>query len=336
MSYYQKKPKPNSLIYSELGKHMNVAYFTPLKRTGIAQYNKELLPYLQEHFDIDLFSNKYQLKKYTNYDANIYHIGNSKYHKYMIKNLKQNPGITVFHDIILYGIYSFSFYRKNPLIDIVKHTNVAVCHNNFAMKKLQQFNVPVKKVHHSINLPEQVGIKEELSTYDFVIGSFGNIVPSKRLDVVIRSFQEFRKQYPNSAYILVGESIKPPANIDSENVIQKGRVSMQDFYEYINSCDLCINLRYPSYGETSGSLLRIFGLGKPTVISDYAQYSEFPDDICIKVKVDKNEQENITKAMSYIKENNTLIGKRARNYIIKNHLWSNSAKEYIDILEEMK
>ena len=47
--------------------------------------------------------------------------------------------------------------------------------------------------------------------------------------------------------------------------------------------DLAVNLRYPSAGETSGTLIRAFESGKPVAVSDYAQFAEFPDDCVVKI-----------------------------------------------------
>ena len=47
--------------------------------------------------------------------------------------------------------------------------------------------------------------------------------------------------------------------------------------------DRLVNLRYPSAGETSGTLIRAFEAGKPVAVSDYAQFAEFPDDCVVKI-----------------------------------------------------
>ena len=47
-----------------------------------------------------------------------------------------------------------------------------------------------------------------------------------------------------------------------------------------------MNLRYPSAGETSGTLIRALEAGKPVAVSDYAQFAEFPDDCVVKIPFD--------------------------------------------------
>ena len=47
--------------------------------------------------------------------------------------------------------------------------------------------------------------------------------------------------------------------------------------------DICLNLRYPSNGETSGSFMRILAKGKCSIVNATGSFAEFPDDICIKL-----------------------------------------------------
>ena len=108
---------------------MKIAYFSPLnpQPSGISDYSEELLGYLRDYGDVDLFvdgftpSNPwltgsfqifdYQvepsvLEQLTNYDATIYHIGNDhRYHSAIYGVLKQHPGIVVFHDFALQDFF---------------------------------------------------------------------------------------------------------------------------------------------------------------------------------------------------------------------------------------
>ena len=78
---------------------MRIAYFSPLSpiKSGVSHYSEELLPLLQEEFDIDLIIDDYQptnkeitsrfetinylrydwLLKERGYDMNIYQLGNN-------------------------------------------------------------------------------------------------------------------------------------------------------------------------------------------------------------------------------------------------------------------
>lgn len=108
---------------------MKLAYFSPLspKHSGIADYSEELLPYLAQHAEIDLFVDgftpgnnaitqafevfDYQrnpsiLGTLSDYDATLYHIGNDhRYHAGICSTLRKHPGVAVFHDFALQDFF---------------------------------------------------------------------------------------------------------------------------------------------------------------------------------------------------------------------------------------
>ena len=59
----------------------------------------------------------------------------------------------------------------------------------------------------------------------------------------------------------------------------------------ILASDIVVNLRNPSMGEASGTLMHALAAAKPTIISDINQYREFPDKVCWKVIHDGNQAE---------------------------------------------
>ena len=61
---------------------------------------------------------------------------------------------------------------------------------------------------------------------------------------------------------------------------------IEDFNGYMAACDIVLNLRYPTVGESSGTLLRALGMGKAVVVTDVGSFREYPDEICLKAPVD--------------------------------------------------
>lgn len=53
--------------------------------------------------------------------------------------------------------------------------------------------------------------------------------------------------------------------------------------EVLANADLALNLRYPSRGEASGSLLRIWSHALPCFVSDAGYYGELPNDLVTKI-----------------------------------------------------
>ena len=79
---------------------------------------------------------------------------------------------------------------------------------------------------------------------------------------------------PEARLILVGEAhpeLPLASMIGSMSLSAHARhidfVPIEDFNGYMGACDVVLNLRYPTVGESSGTLLRALGMGKAVVVS---------------------------------------------------------------------
>jgi hypothetical protein len=61
--------------------------------------------------------------------------------------------------------------------------------------------------------------------------------------------------------------------------------------------DVCINLRHPTAGETSASLLRLLAAGKPTFVTASGSFNEIPNTAAIHVPLDRSEAEFLETAL---------------------------------------
>ena len=69
----------------------------------------------------------------------------------------------------------------------------------------------------------------------------------------------------------------------ADRVHVTGFLPFEDFEAAIAAVDLCLNLRYPTAGETSASLLRVLAAGRPAIVSDFAQFADLPAEIAPRV-----------------------------------------------------
>lgn len=76
-----------------------------------------------------------------------------------------------------------------------------------------------------------------------------------------------------------------------ENITFTGYLDETDYFSAVFSSDVVINLRNPSMGEGSATLMDALAAAKPSIISDLNQYKEFPDRVCWKLTHDGNEAE---------------------------------------------
>src|SRR5581483_1765944 len=92
-----------------------------------------------------------------------------------------------------------------------------------------------------------------------------------------------------------------------------GYTGEQDFFRYLKAVDAVVNLRYPTAGETSGTLVRALGAGLPVIVSDFGQFGELPDDVCLKVSPGPDEERQLYAQLRKLAYRPTLREQLSRN-----------------------
>jgi glycosyltransferase involved in cell wall biosynthesis/SAM-dependent methyltransferase len=175
-----------------------------------------------------------------------------------------------------------------------------------------------------------------------LIGIFGFLKPYKRIVESLRAFRRLVRVAPTAKMILVGETHPElPVNamirsmgLDA-NVRVLGFTPIDEFVGYLGACDIVLNLRYPTVGESSGTLLRSLGLGKAVMVSEIGSFQEFPDDVCLKVPVGAGEEDTIFEYLNLLvsrPEAARALGERAKNYVATECNWAVVARKYADFL----
>ncbi|MGO9231702.1 MAG: glycosyltransferase [Bryobacteraceae bacterium] len=174
-------------------------------------------------------------------------------------------------------------------------------------------------------------------------GIFGFLKPYKRIAESLRAFRRLLRLAPEAKMILVGE---PHPDLPLEGMIRSlglsasvrllGFAPIDDFTGYLSACDIVLNLRYPTVGESSGTLLRAMGLGKAALVSGVGSFREFPDDVCLKVPVGAGEEDTIFEYLNLLVSRPEVahaLGGRARDYVAEQCNWQCVAKQYVRFLE---
>ncbi len=143
-----------------------------------------------------------------------------------------------------------------------------------------------------------------------LFGSFGNVNVSKRVPQLLEAFAGVRRGHPSTGLLLVG-AMSPGFDLDrrlqrlglhSGGLVREGFVDEQRLWELMRACDVHVNLRSPTMGETSGTAIRALALGKPLVVSDVGWFSELPGDVALKVPVDGDEVGALVAALTLLAE----------------------------------
>jgi glycosyltransferase involved in cell wall biosynthesis len=163
------------------------------------------------------------------------------------------------------------------------------------------------------------------------------------LDVGLRALASVADQIPDFRFAVLGEILSevPLTHLVaqfrlSNRVLLLDHVSKSDFLTYLAATDIALNLRWPTMGETSASLLRLLAAGVPTIVSDVGAFREIPDDCCLKVPVDETEDARVAAIIGELandSERRAAIGERAHAYVETHHSIERSAEGYVAAIE---
>lgn len=328
---------------------MRVAYFSPLPpaKTGIAHYSSVLLPVLRQHVDVVLDGG--------DCDVAIYQLGNNPHHEAIYRAALERPGIAVLHDVVLHhlivemtlargdaaayvaaleanhgaagaawargraaGLHSeMGNFLFPASIEVASRSRAVIVHNRWAAELLRAHGVatPVHVVSHPAARQQRAPRPERP-----VAGVFGFLTSAKRADVILEAAARAKIDL-----LVVGEAAP---DIDTTRIRTTGYVADEEFDACYARVDRIINLRYPSAGETSGTLMKAFEHGKPVAVSDYAQFAEFPGDCVTKIPLGDGEVEALTEFLRREPDYDA-IARAQRSWIEQNALVERTVAGYL-------
>lgn len=129
-----------------------------------------------------------------------------------------------------------------------------------------------------------------------VFGLLGGLWAHKRPELVVQIFAALLPLQPQARLLVVGRQADEGAAArmaaamgqagagDALRVITD--VDDADFSAAVSACDTVVDLRWPSAGETSATVMRAFGAGRPAIVSDLPQYAALDDRFCWRVPTD--------------------------------------------------
>ena len=224
-----------------------------------------------------------------------------------------------------------------------------VVHSRYMREEMRAagFSGPTAVIPHGAWIPQadRNGFRHKLGLDEItpLVGIFGYLKPYKRIAESLRAFRRLLRLVPNVKMILVGEA-HPEFPVEtmirsmglSANVRVLGFAPIADFVGYLGACDIVLNLRFPTVGESSGTLLRSLGLGKAVMVSEVGSFQEFPDDVCLKVPVGPGEEDLIFEYLNLLVSRPDVarqLGERARDYVARECNWATVAAQYAGFLD---
>jgi glycosyltransferase involved in cell wall biosynthesis len=173
-----------------------------------------------------------------------------------------------------------------------------------------------------------------------LIGAFGNLNMHKRIPQLLEAVELLRRERPGARLLLAGAAVER-FDLDRRlerldlggSVIREEYVPEERMWSLMAACDVLVNLRSPTMGETSGAALRGLSLGKPMLVSDVGWFSELPDDAVLKIPVDEYEVETIAVALGLAADRASELGRAAQDHVRREHDLDRVADLYTRALE---
>jgi SAM-dependent methyltransferase len=122
------------------------------------------------------------------------------------------------------------------------------------------------------------------------------------------------------------------------NVRVLGFQPIPEFVGYLAACDIVLNLRYPTVGENSGTLMRALGLGKAVIVSEVGSFLEFPDAVCLKAPVGADEEAFLFEYLNMLVSRPDIrraMGAEARRWVETECTWPKVARKYAEFLDSV-
>lgn len=261
------------------------------------------------------------------------------YSQVLSENLKSGDG-TVLNDI-LNGKIENPFERHINMY-YVNGAKSVVVHNQYAFDALVKEGVPNVAL---ANLPVTMTTRSSRRNGNrFIFASFGYFSPHKHLDVAIRGIKKLVEQgCSNVEYHIVGNC--EPSYLETLNALVQslqleayvtffGHLQKEEYRKHLTNTNVAINLRYPTCGESSSSLLDTLSYGIPTIVSDIGSFSEIPDSVVLKVPAHLTDENLLFASMLKLYQDQDLrikMSQKAVQYVSQHH----SVDQYVQQLHHL-
>ncbi|HBZ56579.1 MAG TPA: hypothetical protein DEO88_14335 [Syntrophobacteraceae bacterium] len=205
------------------------------------------------------------------------------------------------------------YYTTAAQAMVTRHSSSIWVHSHYAAAKLLLEHAspealpPIRVIH----LPGGEHLRpfdqkrSRPVTKEFMVGVFGWVHPMKRVNEIIQAFSSWLRSLPgeeqSKVHLAVVGELPDSGFYDPVSVAEKvgvrdsvtflGFTDLHTFEELLQQCSLIFNLRFPSVGETSGTLQRARDLGVPVAVSAYAAFHEEPADYKCSILPEEEQQD---------------------------------------------
>lgn len=244
----------------------------------------------------------------------------------------------------------FQFPLSGPL---VRRSKGAIVHSSYA-HTLATMESPDSNIvvipHHMGHPPEGFQSTELIRKGlgvdgSFLIGVFGYITVPKQGDVLLYALSEALLKGVDAHLVFVGSDeldgrlMALAESLGLEDRIRfTGYLDRPQFYSSMKAMDIVVALRYPSAGETSGTLSRALALGKCLVVADFASFGSIPSRACVHVPITGPTSSHLAGAIEALERDEELrqrLGEAAHEYAVQELTLEVCARQYVKAADDL-
>ncbi len=249
------------------------------------------------------------------------------------------------------GTFSTSQLLLNA--SVIDNADSIIVHSQYAARIVSARQREVTVIpHHLAPEIDQYDIRNKLSFRDqlelpqdkAIFTSMGFIAKAKQIRAVLEAVKTLKDQGEAVLYVLAGQC-KPHeydvfADIKAlgleDSVLVTGFLTETQFYQYLGASDFIINLRYPSGGESSGTLTRALGMGLACIVINTGPFAEIPESCAIKLNYHEAFQAQLVAALLRLTQEPAearRVGQAAKDWVNKSHRINDTVNSYLSVIQ---
>jgi glycosyltransferase involved in cell wall biosynthesis len=350
---------------------------SPSGYSAIGKLVQQLHPALNEYFDIEYYAEEgmthkelsrpdylryistvysaadFNRSKYTQYDAVLYHIGNSEFHVETIRAALHLPGYAIFHDthlknifegeLLTHGYVTRSRLEAEEMLDqaidnpkasyissIVNNQLALIAHSLYTKDSLDKTSLQTEPNSFQLELPtatpERLQSKKVNSPIS--IGLAGIIHPAKGLDIIEEIAQS--SDFYDCKIKIFGLSLVSDEVIHRlesyPNVEVTTNITDFQFQNLMSQLDMLINFRPEYRGETSLATIEAMRFGVIPIVRKVGWYDQLPKEAAVKVNDKKQLMAQLLELIRNDKKRE-IMKTAARSFVVKNHTYESYAQK---------
>lgn len=367
--------KKGSPPLSTKKKRLAVLTPDPAGYSAIGKVVLQLHPSLSEYFDVDYYvergrsnnsfsrpsylsaiastysASEFNAKRYAEYDAVLYHIGNSEFHLETVKSALHLPGYAIMHDAGLQGIYELlgvyeyisaeryeaekSLSRDTrgdagKFLDSLVNSQLGVItHSGYARKVIgtrviEDADVRLAKLNLPTTTPQ---ILPQKSEDEFHIGFAGIIHKAKGIDLIDKILNTPSlgtvKVHLFGIPMLEDDDLRRLESMSDVEIVSSP--TDFEFQSLLTRMDVLVNYRSEYKGETSLTAIEAMRFGVVPIVRNVGWFSELPDDTVVKVEEPEEVVQQLERLISD-RERVRVMGDNARELMRRTSTYARYAE----------